>query len=86
MNEPARNRSKDKVLYWCLLVYGICALAFPSGTGGIDSIRIPSFTLLLLVLVQVIFPRFRFSKSANLIAVLVIVGLGILSAKALILP
>lgn len=82
----ARQRSRDLFLSWSLLVYTLFLLAFQPSSGGLDAIRIPSFTLLLLFLLQVIFPRFRFSRGANLLAVLVIVGLGFLTSSAIFQP
>ncbi len=78
MADSNRTKFKNNFLYWGLFVYAICLLFFSPATGGIDSIRIPSFALLLLALIQIIFPRFRFSKTANLIAVILIIGIAIL--------
>ena len=83
MPEKFRTQSNDTLLYGLLFLYGLCFLAFGSSKGGIDAVRLPSFALLLLILVQVIFPRFRFSKMANALAVLVIVGLGIIQPSFL---
>jgi hypothetical protein len=83
MQDHFRNQSNDTVLYGLLFLYSLCFLALGSSKGGIDAIRLPSFALLLLVLVQVLFPRFRFSKTANALAVLVIVGLGIIEPSFL---
>ncbi len=79
MAEQNHPQFKNKSLYRGLLVYVICVIAFPPAKSGIDLIRIPSFTLLLLILIQVIFPQFRFSKTANLIAVIVIIAFGFAS-------
>lgn len=78
MEDSNRRKFKDNFLYWGLFVYVICLLCFSPASGGVDSIRIPSFTILLLVLIQIIFPRFKFSKIANLVAVLIIIGFGLI--------
>lgn len=76
MEDPNRAKFKNNFLYWGLFVYAICILAFSPAKSGIDLIRIPSFTLLLLVMIQVVFPQFRFSKTANIIAIFIIVSFG----------
>ncbi|MFT6180480.1 MAG: hypothetical protein ACI9NQ_002112 [Paracoccaceae bacterium] len=78
MEDRNRSKFKNNFLYWALFVYAICVLAIPNG-GGLNVIRIPSFSLLLLILAQVIFPQFRFSQTANIVAVIVIIGLGFAS-------
>jgi len=78
MEDPNRTKFKNNFLYWGLFVYTVCLLFFSPANGGLDTIRIPSFSLLLLALIQIIFPQFRFSKTANIIAVILIIGIGIL--------
>lgn len=63
---------RDTLLYGFLFLYGIITL---TTQDSINQIRIPAFSLLLLVLIQVIYPQFRFSKKANLIATLSILAL-----------
>jgi len=81
MATSSRSQLKDKFLYWGLSIYVICLFAISPKSGNPDQIRIPGFTLLLLFLIQVIFPNFRFSKLSNLIAIFIILGAAILSAN-----
>lgn len=68
--------SKDTLLYGFLFLYGIIIL---TTQDRINQIRIPAFSLLVLVLIQIIYPQFRFSKKANLIATLIILALASIS-------
>lgn len=79
MSDGARSIYRNNFLYWGLIVYFFCVFAFPTPKSGLAAVQVPSFALLLLLLVQVIFPQFRFSRRANLIAVIVILTLAILS-------
>lgn len=74
MEDQPPRKSRNSPLFWGLFIYTGCMILFPPSKSGIDLIRIPSFTLLLLILMQVIFPQFRYSKTANLIATIVIIG------------
>lgn len=74
MSDGAKTIFRNNFLYWGLMVYALCVFAFPTPRGGIAAFQVPSFALLLLILIQVIFPQFRFSKRANFIAVALIVG------------
>ena len=74
------SRSKDRFLYGALIVYLICFIAISPGKADLDLIRMPGFSILLLILIQVIFPQFRFSKTANLIAALSIPALPVFFA------
>ncbi len=73
MEDPNRSRFKNNFLYWGLFIYTLSFLVISPGSGNPDQIRIPGFTLLLLILVQVIFPNFRFSKLSNFIAISIII-------------
>ncbi|YCM44438.1 hypothetical protein V2O64_00200 [Verrucomicrobiaceae bacterium 227] len=79
MSSPSAP-SHDRFLYGALAIYLICVVIISPTRSDVDFIRIPGFTLLLLVLLQVIFPQFRFSKSANLIAVPFILALPFLNS------
>ena len=70
--------SKDTNLYGILLLDGVVIL---TTQDPINQIRIPAFGLLLFFLIQVIYPQFRFSKKANLIASLTILALALLNHK-----
>jgi len=72
-NKAHRAHFKNNFLYLGLFFYCISLLAIDPGSGKLDRIRIPSFALLLLFLVQVIFPNFRFSKLSNFRAIFIII-------------
>jgi len=75
MTDTPPAPSKDRFLYGSLFIYLICVVVISPTTSDLDFIRMPGFSLLLLVLLQVIFPQFRFSKTANFIAVPFILAL-----------
>ncbi len=73
MTDPERHKFKNNFLSWALFFYLIALLSIQPGVGDPDRIRIPAFTLLLLILVQIIFPNFRLSKLSNFIAISMII-------------
>jgi len=80
MTDTPPAPSKDRFLYGSLFIYLICVVLISPARSDIDFIRMPGFCLLLLVLLQVIFPQFRFSKTANFIAVPFILALPFLNS------
>ena len=80
MTETPAPGSKDRFLYYSLLIYLICVVLISPARTDIDFIRMPGFCVLLLLLLQVIFPQFRFSKTANFIAVPFILALPFLNS------
>lgn len=84
MSNTPPTRTRNRLLIIALVIYALGFIAIAPEKGDLDFIRIPAFSLLLLVLIQVIFPQFRFSKSANLIAIVLILGFPV--AKTLLQP
>lgn len=80
MTQHPPTRSHDRLLYGSLLIYLVCVVLISPKTSDLDFIRMPGFCLLLLILLQVIFPQFRFSRTANLIAVPFILALPFLNS------
>jgi len=78
MDDPNRTKFKNNFLYWGLFLYFIFFLWVSPHGANPDVIRIPAFALLLLVLVQVIFPNFRLSKVSNAIAISLIILLALI--------
>lgn len=76
-----RSKFKHNFLYWGLFIYSISILAIAPESGNVDRIRIPGFALLLLLLIQVIFPNFRFSKLSNYLAIFIILAVAIIAAN-----
>ncbi len=74
MADSHSTQFKNNFLYWGLFIYLICFIAISPGPGNPDQFRIPGFALLLLILVQVIFPTFRFSKLSNFSAIFIILA------------
>ena len=80
MTDSPAPKSHDRFLYGSLLIYLICVILISPARTDLDFIRMPGFCLLLLVLLQVIFPQFKFSKTANFIAVPFILALPFLNS------
>jgi hypothetical protein len=78
MASPSRSQIKNKLLSWGLFIYLVSFIAISPKSGNPDQIRIPGFALLLLILVQVIFPNFRFSKLSNFLAIFIILATAII--------
>jgi len=60
------------MIFLALYVFSFSILNLSAHGGHL--IRLPSFTLLVLLLTQVLFPQFKISKPANLVAVVLILG------------
>jgi len=74
MSRSSRFDTRSRLLAISLIIYSLCFFLIDPRKGDLDLIRIPAFSLLLLVLIQVIFPQFKLSTTANLIAILIILG------------
>ena len=72
---PCQNHSvyKKNTLAFALFIYLLAILSLDLSSARINLIRIPGFAIILLILVQVIFPSSRFSKLSNLIAFSIII-------------
>lgn len=74
MSDSRTYRPVDRMFYLGLLIY-LAAQFLSSVCNPIHQIfRLPGFAILILVLVQVLFPKFRASGLANMIAFFVILA------------
>ena len=76
----SKKSKYDRRLYVFVAIYlAFCAFMFP-GSDPMFVVRYGGFFLLTQLLIQVIFPQFRSSKSANLIAAsIVMIGVILIS-------
>lgn len=74
MPDSRTYRPVDRFYYFGLLVYLTSQFLFTIWDPLHRIFRLPGFAIILLVLVQVLFPRFRASGLANMIAIFIILG------------
>ncbi|MDB4652981.1 hypothetical protein OAE39_01765 [Akkermansiaceae bacterium] len=74
MSDSRTYRPMDRMFYLGLLVYLAAQFLTPVWDPVHQLFRLPGLAILILVLIQVLFPKFRASGLANMIAFFVILG------------